>query len=636
MAEIDNWSTLISELTDLRTAMMREEASLEGRMDEICDSHRESARNLVHYIALRQHDVRDLQEKLTENGLSSLGRCEADVLGAIDAVLRVLHRITGRAEASAAEPEQEETAIRGCELLGRNTDALLGPPPQHRMVRIMVTMPSEAAGDFGLVRDLVVNGMDCMRVNCAHDGPSEWAGMLSNLERAKLETGLECHVHMDLGGPKLRTGPLEAGPAVIKYRPRRDAYGRMICPARIFLTPARDPHAPSTPADACVPVPGPWLAKLAPGDQIHFTDARGASRSMRVTDIDGKDRWAEGEYTSYLIPGLALKTEFAKSSKHAGKKSETRIADLPKKPQSLVLRRGDTLILTRSSELGRPAKYDAQGRLLSPAVIGVAQPEFLDHVLVGEKIKLDDGKIGGLIRAIEPDKIVVEIVQARAKGSALREEKGINLPESELRVSPLTEDDIQALEFVARQADLVGYSFVRTESDIHDLQARLDKLGGKHPGIILKIETREAFEQLPSLLLAAMRSPRIGVMIARGDLAVECGYQRLAEVQEEILWMCEAAHVPVIWATQVLESLAKEGVASRSEITDAAAGVRAECVMLNKGPYILKAVRALDDILRRMEGHHQKGRSTLRKLRLAELFNTSQEASKADLASPAA
>ncbi len=631
--------SLIAKLTDLRTEMICEEASLEDRMDEICDLHRQSARNLVHYIALRRHDIRDLQEKLTENGLSSLGRAEADVLGAIDAVLRVLRRLTGEAEASAAEPEQEQPELHGWQLLGRNTDALLGPPPQDRTVRIMVTMPSDAARDFGLVRDLVVNGMDCMRINCAHDGPSEWAGMLSNLERAKLETGRECRVHMDLGGPKLRTGSLEDGPAVIKYRPRRDVYGKMISPARIFLTPARDPHAPSALADACVPVPGPWLAKLAPGDRIHFTDSRGASRSMRVTDVDGKNRWAESEYTSYLIPGLALQAEFAKSSKHFGKKSEARIADLPRKPQALVLRRGDTLILARSSKPGRPAKYDAQGRLLSPAVIGVAQPEFLDHVLVGEKIKLDDGKIGGLIRSIAPDEIVVEIVQARAKGSVLRAEKGINLPESELRVAPLTEDDIRALEFVARQADLLGYSFVRTESDIHDLQARIGKLGGKHPGIILKIETREAFEQLPSLLLAAMRRPRIGVMIARGDLAVECGYPRLAEVQEEILWMCEAAHVPVIWATQVLESLAKEGVASRSEITDAAAGVRAECVMLNKGPYIVKALRALDDILRRMETHQQKSRSTLRKLRLAELFNLSfnlsEEASKAAPASAA-
>jgi pyruvate kinase len=311
---------------------------------------------------------------------------------------------------------------------------------------------------------------------------------------------------------------------------------------------------------------------------------------------------------------------YGKSSPHFGKRLQARVGDLPQQPQSIVLRKGDTLVILRSSLPGSGAIYDQHGRLLSRAMIGVAQPDFLDHVLVGEKIKLDDGKIGGIIRAIDTDKITAEIVQARAKGSTLRAEKGINLPESDLQVSPLTADDINALGFIAKNADMLGYSFVRTETDIFDLQSRLRQLGAENVGIILKIETRQSFEQLPSLLLAAMRSPRVGVMIARGDLAVECGYQRLAEVQEEILWICEAAHVPVIWATQVLESLAKEGVPSRSEITDAAAGVRAECVMLNKGPYIVKAVRALDDILRRMEGHQQKSRSTLRKLRLAELF----------------
>jgi len=65
--------------------------------------------------------------------------------------------------------------------------------------------------------------------------------------------------------------------------------------------------------------------------------------------------------------------------------------------------------------------------------------------------------------------------------------------------------------------------------------------------ILLKVEARRAFELLPELILQAMLSPAIGIMIARGDLAVECGYERLAEVQEEILWICEAAHVPVVW-----------------------------------------------------------------------------------------
>ena len=119
-----------------------------------------------------------------------------------------------------------------------------------------------------------------------------------------------------------------------------------------------------------------------------------------------------------------------------------------------------------------------------------------------------------------------------------------------------------------------------------------------------------------------MRTPSLGIMIARGDLAVECGYQRLAEIQEEILWICEAAHVPVIWATQVLESLAKKGIPSRSEITDAAMGERAECVMLNKGPYTVMAVRVLADILRRMQAHQEKKRSMLRQLHLAASFSS--------------
>jgi hypothetical protein len=137
---------------------------------------------------------------------------------------------------------------------------------------------------------------------------------------------------------------------------------------------------------------------------------------------------------------------------------------------------------------------------------------------------------------------------------------------------------------VAKLADLVGLSFCQSAQDVQALQAHLGQLQAQHLGIVLKIETQRAFEHLPEMLLAAMSGPVAGVMIARGDLAVECGYERMAEVQEEILWACEAAHMPVIWATQVLETLAKTGLPSRAEITDAAMGERAECVMLNKGP----------------------------------------------------
>jgi pyruvate kinase len=110
-------------------------------------------------------------------------------------------------------------------------------------------------------------------------------------------------------------------------------------------------------------------------------------------------------------------------------------------------------------------------------------------------------------------------------------------------------------------------------------------------------------------------------MVARGDLAVEIGFERLAEVQEEMLWLCEAAHVPVIWATQVLESMAKNGLPSRAEVSDAALSIRAECVMLNKGPYIVETVRFLADVLERMAGHLNKRSQMMRQLSVSHITN---------------
>jgi pyruvate kinase len=241
-------------------------------------------------------------------------------------------------------------------------------------------------------------------------------------------------------------------------------------------------------------------------------------------------------------------------------------------------------------------------------------------VRAGQAVWLDDGKIGGVVRAATADRLFVEITQAAPDGDWLGADKGINLPDTDLKLPALTPTDLEDLTFVAAHADLVGYSFVSSVEDVEALHRELTARGRPDLGVILKIETRRAFDRLPEILLAAMRGPAVGVMIARGDLAVETGFERLAEVQEEVLWVCEAAHVPVVWATQVLESLAKAGRPSRAEITDAAMGERAECVMLNKGPHTREAVRMLDGILRRMEAHQVKKTSRLRPLRVARLF----------------
>jgi pyruvate kinase len=103
-------------------------------------------------------------------------------------------------------------------------------------------------------------------------------------------------------------------------------------------------------------------------------------------------------------------------------------------------------------------------------------------------------------------------------------------------------------------------------------------------------------------------------MIARGDVALGIGFARLAEMQEELLWLCEAAHVPVVWATEVLENLRKKGIFVRGEMTDAAMSGRAECGMLNRGPYLGQSIDVLQGLLMRMSEHQNKKTPRLRAL----------------------
>jgi pyruvate kinase len=123
-----------------------------AHVQSLPDSFRESAVNLLHYLALRRHDLRPLQEQLAKAGLSSLGRSEAHVLGTIDAVVGMLQGLDD--DAYVEEPGQPSTFASGKALLEQHTEGLLGPRPSHRSVRIMVTMPGEAARDYTLVHDL--------------------------------------------------------------------------------------------------------------------------------------------------------------------------------------------------------------------------------------------------------------------------------------------------------------------------------------------------------------------------------------------------------------------------------------------------------------------------------------------------
>jgi pyruvate kinase len=242
-------------------------------------------------------------------------------------------------------------------------------------------------------------------------------------------------------------------------------------------------------------------------------------------------------------------------------------------------------------------------------------PQILAGLEPGDEVSFDDGKLAGRVERAAAGAAIVRIERVRAEGRRLKPEKGVNFPDSELRLDPLGLKDLADLDFVCANADLVGFSFVQRPEDVARLEAEIAKRRAEPLPIVLKIETRLAVRNLPALIVQAGGTAPVAVMIARGDLAVEVGFGRMSEVQEEILWLCEAAQVPVIWATQVLESMLKTGTPSRAEATDAAMGQRAECVMLNKGPYVVEAVRFLDDVLRRMDRHQAKKTTRLARLR---------------------
>ena len=572
-------------------------------LGQIHPSRRLSACNLLHYLALRRHEIRPLQESLAELGLSSLGRAEAHVLASLDAVRIALHRLLNE---RVPEVASAPTFAQGRKLLANFATRLLGPKPVGRSVRIMVTVSAEEAKGGALIRSLLELGMDCMRINCAHDGPDVWLALVDQLRAAEKELGRSCQILMDVGGPKLRTGPVMLGPPAVKCRPTRNQLGQVIRPALIALSPRGAELPTSIEADASLELPAEFLANLRINEELELKDARGSRRRLRVTGREGASWLAESHSTAYLTDGTML------SSKENGHSAE--LSGLPRAEEPILLDVGDTLRLTRSLIPGRPAVRDASQPVIEPAVVGCTLGEAFSQLRPGMRVLIDDGKIESVIRKADEENVVLEITRVPPRGAKLRGDRGLNFPDAQLRLPALTPKDLEDLRFIVQHADMVGFSFVQREEDIFQLQEQLARLGKPRLGIVLKIETRRAFENLPTLLWAAMRSEAVGVMIARGDLAVECGYERLAEVQEEILWLCEAAHLPVIWATQVLETLAKEGVPSRAEITDAAMSERAECVMLNKGPHIQKAVMVLDSILSRMQAHQSKKTAMLRQL----------------------
>jgi|CZKU01.1.fsa_nt_gi pyruvate kinase len=608
--------------------LMRLEESLRGlekemraAIERVPPERRESARNLVHYVALRQHDLRDLQLRLSQRGLSSLSHSESCVMGSLLAVAERAHESLalrgdesarrelsrlGRKRASAMSWETAKARLH------QHTRDLFGPRPDERHIYIMVTAPSAKEADRAWMTKMFGAGMNVLRINCAHEGESEWARVVEALGQARSESGKECRVLMDLAGPKIRTGAIAGGRPVATWKPARDDIGRATTPVRVVVH-----RASALPAEGAGPrlvVRDRDFAKVRTGDELRFRDARGKKRTLAVEATGGDELVALATERAYVLARARARIHRAGRARGA---LTLEVSD--EEGGAIDVKVGDPLVLTRRRVKGKPPRRDGEGTVERPGVVACTLPAALDHLDVGHRVLFDDGCIVAVVERIDEKRedFLVRVVRTQKRNAKLRAEKGINLPDTRMTVPSLTNDDRRALAFVAKHANAVSLSFVRAPEDVRSLHQDLARLGRPDLGVVLKIETREGFESLPRLLLEGLRRPALGVMIARGDLAVEVGFERLAELQEEILWLCEASHVPAIWATQVLDTLARTGVPSRAEVTDAAASVAAECVMLNKGPFVDEAVAALSDILHRMEEHRYKKRSLYRKLEVS-------------------
>lgn len=604
---------LIRQLESLRLALVQYAAGHQTLFLELPPDRRPGAENLLHYLALRSRDLRPLQRRLTRLGLFSPGQSEIRILPAIDAVLGHLHRLEGDATASTSSPSSAVNTEAEIDLLASNTKKLLGSAPGNRKTRIMVTLSSEAADDYLLVHQLVKSGMDCLRVNCSHNDEATWARTIEHLRDAERATGRSCRVLMDLGGPKLRIGPMETRPAVLKVRPKRNELGQVVRPARIWLYAENVSYGMDA-ADANLQVDKEWLKQLATGDRIRLTDTRDSHRTWRIREVRSDGCWAEAKKTTYLANGTILR----RRGDHCSQ--ETMISRLPPAESIILLKTGDTLVISGSGQAGCAATHNENGDLLNPGSICLPVAEIYRDAHPGERVCFDDGRIVGMIEKVEAKRLYLRITHTRKPVEKLSRDKGINFPDTQLSLPALGAKDLDDLKFAAKNADMIGLSFANCREDVAALRKHLADLGRETAGVVLKIETRRGFANLPDMLFEAMKFPACGVMIARGDLGVECGFERMVEVQEEMIRLCEAAHVPVIWATQVLENLAKRGHATRAEVTDAGMSQSAECVMLNKGPHIVEAVTMLDDILQRMQRHYEKQHPQLGELQVASAF----------------
>lgn len=567
--------------------------------------------NLFCYLALRQHDLADLQIRLDQEGLSSLGMIENNVLFSMEQVLKHFEIKPVRSKLLC-----KVSAQYGCSILRSRTRKTLGNHVERR-TKIMVTLDASDIFQYDLIEQLIESGMDLVRINCAHNTKREWKLLIESIrtsEQRLIQSGQntkqKCLILMDLGGPKIRIGEMERRASPLKIIVLKDSHGRSVRLVEGILDSEASvtkivstEGAPTSFVIAITTADYGGLGSLQIGQKIVFRDARDERlRTMTVLERQSPTKVRVGlEHTAYLKEGVKLECQSDSMANFESSCSFIVGRILPQ-PVEISVEAGNVLYLYRdSSRLGHGANK-SEG---TPAGISCTHPEVLKRVLVGHRVFIDDGKIEAIVKQSNNQYLELVIISPEGRLAEIKSHKGVNFPDSSIKLPALTAKDIQDLQFISEYADLVGLSFVQDPQDLYTLKKEISKLHSDL-GVVAKIETVESTHKLARILIAGLELSKFAILIARGDLAVEVGFENLVFVQEDILCMCESAHVPVILATQILESLTESGLRNRAETSDAIMGQRAECVMLNNGVHIVEAVKTLGSLLAVEEQHQMK------------------------------
>ncbi len=572
------------------------------------DNKNPSIQNLRAYTYLRSKDITTLQEKLTNFGLSSLGRSQSCILSAINQDLIIVSALLG-VDTKELESHDNFLSFKESQRIMEEKATVFGKLDSDLITKVMVTLPSEAKDSPSLIRELIATDTSVLRINTAHDDPIAWGKMAQTIQEENKLQNKETKIYVDLAGPKNRTGKIIKNTYPFKIGSKEGE--KVEITSKILENTLTKRESKDGKSIASLVVEdGFYEEAFKHQDKIFIQDVeRGKKQSFKLIVEEGK-LFAIIDKKVLILPTTIVKLKTKRET------LKSKLHNFIAQTEIIRLFREDSIIIT-PNEIDGYSNYNYEGTVYS-AIINCSNKEIFNYVKIGDNIFIDDGKIGCKIVKLLPIGLECNVFLAKEQGTTLKEEKGINFPDTDLVIDAITPTDKKIFANIVEYADILGISFAQSDKDIKELQDMLKEINKESIAIVPKIETKLALKNLPKILEQLLQGDKFALMIARGDLAIEVGFDNLPYVQEEIFNICEAAHVPVIYATQILEGKMKNNLPSRAEVIDAANAQRADCVMLNKGPFVVDTIVSIKNILKTVHGIFHKNKQLLSNCKLWE------------------